>query len=278
MILSKISLPVNHDNMRHLICIHKEASSRIRAEASYMAETAVALPFFAGFAAALLFFFQALCVQQEVGGALLAAGRELSVLECEADKSSTGGNMLLAKTMLVKNLKKDSAAERFVKGGRMGISLANSDFSGHYIRLQADYRMRLGFGLFGRQELCMTQRLTCRKWTGESFAKEDEIVYIAKSGSVYHRKRGCSYLSPSVMRADGEISKLRNASGGKYYPCEKCMKGKKARNKNVYITKYGNRYHGNKTCSEIARTAIAARLAEVKDRKACSKCGREEES
>lgn len=275
MILNKISLPVNHDNARRLIRTHKEASSRIRAEASYMAETAVALPFFAGFAAVLLFFFQVLCVQQEVGGALLVTGREMSALEC-GTKKSPEGRAILAETMLVKNLKADSSAEQFVRGGRLGISLARSEFSGNYICLQADYRMRLPLGLFGMRDIPMAQRLTCRKWTGEDFSEEDEIVYITKKGSVYHRERSCSYLSPSVTQADvGEILELRNASGGKYYPCAKCVKGKKLPDKRVYVTKYGSRYHGKKNCSEIARTAVAARLAEVKDRRACSKCGRE---
>ena len=76
--LYKIFLPVKENRLRQIT----EASSCVRTEASYMVELSVALPFFTGFLAALLFFFQALCVQQEVGNALLAAGRELSVLAC----------------------------------------------------------------------------------------------------------------------------------------------------------------------------------------------------
>lgn len=274
MILNQISLPVNHNGgARRLSPLSQEAPSRIRMEASYMAETAVALPFFAAFFAALLFFFQILCVQQEVGGALLMAGRELSALECDEDGGFSAG-AIQAKTLLFKNLAKDSAAERFIKGGRLGISIAQSEFSGHYICLRADYRMRLPFGLFGGREICMEQRLKCRKWTGSSLGEDDQIVYIAKNGSVYHRRRSCSYLNPSVMQVSGSgISKLRNASGGKYYPCAKCMKGKRISGGQAYITRYGNRYHGKRNCSEIAREARAVRLAEVKDRKACSKCG-----
>lgn len=272
-LLNKISLPVYHGRIHHSAKTRQEASSRIRMEASYMAETAVALPFFTAFLAALLLFFQALSVQQEVGGALLAAGRKMSVLECQKEGSS-GGSLLLAKTLLFQNLKADSAAERFVRGGRMGISLAGSDFSGNYICLQADYCIPLPFGFFGRQQIDMTQRLKCRKWTGGQEDGDDEIVYITKNGSVYHKSRRCSYLSPSVSQTDGNgVTRLRNASGGKYYPCAKCMKRKSPNGRTVYITQYGNRYHGTKSCSEIMRTAIAARLSEVKGRKACSKCG-----
>ena len=52
-----------------------------------MAECAVAFPFFAAFMAVLLFFFQALVIQQAVGNALLKTGRELSVLACKNEKA-----------------------------------------------------------------------------------------------------------------------------------------------------------------------------------------------
>ena len=241
-----------------------------------MAETAVALPFFIGFMAVLLFFFQILTVQQEVGNAILSAGRELSVLDCHADKELQG-EYLLAKALIVKNLSKDSAAERFVKGGKTGISIAHSNFSGHYISLQADYQMQIPFGLFGSRKIRLTQRLKCRKWTGKRVGgDEDEIVYITKNGSVYHRKRDCSYIKPSVTGTNGSgILKLRNADGGKYYPCSKCMKNKSPDNMKVYITTYGNRYHSKKNCSEIKREVLAVHLSEVTQKRPCSKCGKE---
>lgn len=265
----KISLPV-------IRSIHKGAPFCIRIEASYMAETAVALPFFVGFMAILLFFFQILTVQQEVGNAMLSAGRELSVLDCYADKELQG-EYLFAKALIVKNLSKDSTTERFVKGGKTGISIAHSDFSGNYICLQADYQMQIPFGLFGSKKIRLTQRLKCRKWIGRrSGGDDDEIVYITKNGSVYHRNRDCSYIKLSVTSTNrSEISKLRNADGGKYYPCSKCMKNKSTDNMKVYITTYGNRYHSKKKCSEIKREVLAVHLSEVTQRRPCSKCGKE---
>ena len=82
----KISLPVKCKVFSKQI--DKEAPLCIRMEASYMAETAVAIPFFAGFMALLLFFFQVLMIQQEVGNALYIAGRELSVMESRENKGS----------------------------------------------------------------------------------------------------------------------------------------------------------------------------------------------
>ena len=264
----KISLPVTK-------CTHKGAPSCIRMEASYMVEAAVTLPFFVGFLTVLLFFFQILTVQQEVGNAMLAAGRELAVLESHTRKESKVEH-ILAKAMLIKNLNGDSMTDHFVKGGKIGISLIHSDFSGDYICLQADYQMRIPFGLFGKKNIHLTQRLKCRKWTGSNHSGlKEEIVYVTKNGTVYHRKRDCSYIKLSVTSVKGSgIEKLRNVSGGKYYPCTKCMKNKSPNHMEVYITTYGNRYHSRKNCSEIKRMVSAVRLSDVKQKTPCSKCGK----
>ncbi len=264
----KISLPVSHYTQ-------KEAPFCIRMQASYMVEAAVVIPFFIGFMAVLLLFFQLLAVQQEVGNAMLSAGRELSVLECCTEKE-TPGEYLAAKALLMKNLNRDSVAERFVKGGKTGISIKHSDFSGDYICLQADYQIQVPFGLFGKLKLHFTQRLKCRKWIGEKNEELNEvIVYVTTNGSVYHRKRECSYIKLSVTGTKGsEIAKLRNFNGEKYYSCSKCMKNKNPDGMEVYITTYGNRFHSKKNCSEIKRTVFAVRLSEVIQKTPCSKCGK----
>ncbi len=272
--LPEISLPANEQIIEQS---KKEAPFCIRANASYMVEFSMLLPFFVGFMAMLLFFFPMLMVQQEVGNALLATGRELSVLSCTQTEETAGAGWM-AEALFLKHLPQDSAAAQFVRGGRMGVFLHRSDFSGEQIWLKADYKMRLPFGLFGIRDFAMTQKLSCRKWTGrsEGDASEDVIVYMTKTGVVYHRKRECRYLSPHVSPADGSrIASLRNADGGKYYACPKCMEKQNAHGVTVYVTQYGNRYHGSSDCSRIKRSAFAVYLSEVTGRRCCSKCGGE---
>lgn len=271
----KISLPEKKKSIFKKL--RKGTPLCICAEASYMAESAVALPFFAGFMLVLLFFFQVLTVQQEVGNALFDAARRTAALECKADESPHTG-VLAARAFFIRNIPKDSAAESFIRGGRGHILLSNSDLSGNYVFLQADYKIRLPFGLFGNREIAVTQKVKCRKWTGSSGAKDsrEEIVFVTPQGNVYHRKRNCSYLEPIIESVSKrQVGKLRNADGGKYYSCVKCMKNKKDDNITVYIAKYGNRYHGNRNCSRIKRTVFAVRLSEVQGKRGCSKCGRE---
>lgn len=273
----KISLPVKVQMQKMQKQIHKEAPPCIRMEASYMAEAAVVLPFYAGFMVVLLFFFQVLMVQQNIGNALLATGRELSVLGCAADNREIV-DFISAEVLFYKNLKRDSAADSYVQGGKRGISLAQSEFSADYIVLQANYVMRLPIGLFGRQDIPLTQKIKVRKWTGstDEEADSDEIVYITPKGSVYHKAKDCSYLCPSVEGVGKErISKLRNENGGKYYACTKCMRSGSIQNGVVYITKYGTSYHSQADCSRIKHTVLAVRISEAGDRRACSKCGKE---
>lgn len=275
-IQNKISLPVKKKNRLVLRQIRKETFPCVRMEGSYMVELAVAIPFFTGFLMMLLFFFQILTVEQEVGNALFSTGRELAVVFCE-EQEETAGERLTAKALFLRNLAKDTASEEFVTGGRMGISLLESDLSGNYIRLKADYKIRFPIGLFGKKELRMTQKVMCRKWTGETDTNsKEEIVYVTKNGTVYHRSRDCTYLKPLVERINrSEVSRLRNAEGGKYYSCGACMKGNKANTMVVYITKYGNRYHGKSDCGRIKRTVFAIHLSEAEGKRACSKCGKE---
>lgn len=273
---NKISLPVKKKKRIMQKQISKEAFPCVRMEASYMADTAAALPFFVGFLMLLLFFFQILTVEQEVGNALFSTGRELSVT-CVWNQEDPAGESLAAKAALFKNLPKDSCAEKFIKGGRRGISLINSEFTGNYIRLRAEYKIQFPIGLFGKQEIRISQSTMCRKWTGNSGQNAfDEIVYLTKNGSVYHRSPVCTYLKPSIEGVSkSSVAALRNADGGRYYSCGRCMKGNSNSAGLVYLTKYGSLYHGRRDCSRIRRTAFAVHLSEVSGKKACSKCGKE---
>lgn len=52
------------------------------------------------------------------------------------------------------------------------------------------------------------------------------MVYVTESGSVYHRKLGCSYLNLSVQQISGSsVKALKNAYGEKYQACELCSRG-----------------------------------------------------
>lgn len=117
-----------------------------------------------------------------------------------------------------------------------------------------------------------------RKWTGYDVTpyregeEKEEWVYITESGTVYHWKRNCSYLNPTVRCTDtNQISFMRNRGGGRYTPCEICGDGYLTGV--CFYTDYGDRYHTSLQCSSLKRTVKRVLLSSVEHRPACSKCG-----
>lgn len=108
--------------------------------------------------------------------------------------------------------------------------------------------------------------------SGEESGQEDTYVYIAETGTVYHRNRGCSYLNPSIRRVEAwELETLRNKSGGVYYVCPLCESY--GAGEIYYVTDYGTGFHTSVSCSGLKRTIYEVKLSEAGSRGACSKCG-----
>lgn len=145
------------------------------------------------------------------------------------------------------------------------------------IDLMAEYRVSPPVRLMGYNDVIMFNRLRTRAWTGYDNAAnagnedEEEIVYIAETGTVYHRSRGCTYLKLSItVVSKEELDDERSANGSIYHGCEEC--GSRAGD-TVYITNYGTKYHGSLRCSKLKRTVSSVPISQVHDKSACSKCG-----
>ena len=115
-----------------------------------------------------------------------------------------------------------------------------------------------------------------RAWTGYDVERragedgEETYVYITDNGTAYHRSRACTHLTLSIMLVGKEeAAGMRNASGGKYSPCEKCGgEGSGI----VYVTKEGDRYHSTIECSGLKRSVRCIPLSEAGGRTPCSRC------
>lgn len=106
---------------------------------------------------------------------------------------------------------------------------------------------------------------------GDADETAQETVYVTATGKVYHKDLNCTHIKlsiQSVSRAD--ISEHRNSSGGKYHACDRCSAGIGS---SVYITTYGDKYHGSLECSGLKRNILEVSMEEVSGWKACSKCG-----
>lgn len=128
-----------------------------------------------------------------------------------------------------------------------------------------------------KYHLRLANRCYFHTWIGESIVEKKEtnskIVYITKTGSVYHLSKDCSYIDISVSSARyGDVGNLRNVDGQKYVKCDKCVKSEINENDKVYITPSGNVYHHNQYCGAIAREIIEIDISQIENRDLCSRC------
>ena len=147
-----------------------------------------------------------------------------------------------------------------------------------YITLYDYETAKLPFSVAGFGSRGTVQKVMVRSWvgyTGESFQAggKEELVYRTPEGEVYHRSRDCTYLRLTIRSVtSAELPDLRNESGGKYMPCEYCVKKHQA-GALVYITDYGSSYHNKNTCQGLKRTIMAVPISQVTGLRSCSRCG-----
>lgn len=147
-----------------------------------------------------------------------------------------------------------------------------------YIRLYDYDTAELPFTVLFSMRQPVLRKVVVRGWTGytgETFAEngQEEMVYKTPGGEVYHRSRDCTYLRLSVrIVSAAELPACRNESGGKYGPCEYCVK-KGTPGALVYIADYGTSYHNSRACQGLKRTVMAVPLSRVEGLRCCSRCG-----
>lgn len=187
-------------------------------------------------------------------------------------------NLFKMKSDMVSLIGADRLDRSIIEGGRSGISCLGSWYQSGTgeIHVYVSYKIQLPFPGFMNMKARQKDEFIVKAWTG--YEKPDmkdadgQIVYITDTGSVYHTNYQCSYLQLSIQFLPSSgLSGLRNLSGGKYRPCEKCVHGSAMAG--VYITNSGNRYHNSLNCSGLKRSIRAVPKSKVSGRGACSRCG-----
>lgn len=254
-------------------------------------EAAFVLPFFLFAVINILFAVNIIGTQSRVNAALHQVGNKIAfsgyVYRRTVDKvlpDSLAGvalTSLYARGQILEYVGREYLEQSCVVNGTGGISMAGSSVmeGDDMVDLQVSYRVKPFAPLMGFQGFAMRQRYYGRAWTGYDVTRyvsdvrqEDPMVYITKTGTVYHLDRNCTYLNPSVETVSAAaVADRRNQSGGKYHPCEIC-EGGRAQGQ-VYITSQGSSYHRLIQCPGLKRTIYTVPLSQVQGRGACSKCG-----
>lgn len=248
---------------------------------SMTVEAALVFPIFLLVVTAFVYLLFLTQLKTEVGRALTDSGKELSQAAVYSEQAGGMGStaaVILHSRRQVQKYLDGKAAAVIVKGGRESISVLGSSWEEEtsLIKVRASYQVVLPPGILWFEPLKIVQEKTVRGWTG--FEKREsgrdgegeEIVYVTDYGTVYHRDIGCRYLKLSIQHCDrGEIDGLRNESGGKYYPCERCWKDGADI---LFYTEDGTRYHQSLNCSSLIRGIRTILLSET-TLPPCSVCG-----
>ena len=195
---------------------------------------------------------------------------------------------LLIKSYVKKQMTIQNNLDLFIKGGYSGISFLGSNLydEEEFVTIQMTYKLKSPVFSDILPGFPVVQCVRMHSFNGHEVPKKistseedknEEVVYITENGSVYHTHSDCTYIKITLESvAYDTVSSLKNDSGGRYYPCEGCVKSTNEEfgelHNTVYITKFGTRFHISTSCSKIKRSIKQIKLSEIGNKKKCSKC------
>lgn len=244
----------------------------IQKRASMTVEAALVLPIFLFAMILVSYLGQLIKCQDEMQWAMTRVAREAS-----AEYGAGQSRLLKSQGYYLTKL------NCYIKGTGISVSLLESKLleKNDEIDLIASYQVTLPFRWIPVSNCRFRQRVHTRAFTGvesrdNDRKQKDTIVYVTKTGRVYHRNPECTYLKLSISQIKyADAGAMRNESGGRYKPCERCCRGKTFTVQSpIWIANYGDRFHSNRSCSGIKRSIQKIMLSEVGNRTPCSKCGK----
>ena len=258
--------------------------------ASMTVEAALVLPLFLFFLIDIMSAINMIGLQSRLNAALHQTGNQMAIAGYTYGQAagtvlpegiaSTALTQLYAGNQILDYVGREYLNQSCVKNGAAGIHLNGTSImkGDDIIEIRLSYQLEPLFRIPGYEGFEAGSSYYGHAWTGydvengmSDFTKEDPMVYITETGTVYHTNRNCTYLNPSVRAVDiSDIEGSRNQSGGKYYPCELC--GRQNAQGKVYITGQGSSYHSSINCSGLKRTIYTIPLSQAGGRGRCSKC------
>lgn len=257
-----------------ILPIQSERASTFASKGSITLEAAVVIPIFFFAVLCLVYLLEMMAIQTTLHHAMHSVGKEIAQAAYSSPMISTYG----IEQHLIKTVGEERLNKSMIAGGAKGLdcSKSRSDWNTTVMDLSVCYDLEIPVLFFRIPVLSREETLRVKGWTGyvagANGAQKEEVVYVTDYGLVYHQDMYCTYLELSIKAVRPEdVESLRNQTGGKYSPCEYCG-GKEIEGNRMYVTDYGDRYHGSLDCSRIKRNIYAVPLNEVYGLGGCSKC------
>lgn len=252
--------------------------SPVRLKGSMALEGSMVLPIFLFFMMTVLLSLEAVRIQSNVQEALHQAGNESAFTQNRLEIQR--GYKVDTAESIAAYIKKQKFPYLCVDKGEEGIVVrdySSVDVNG-FIYLQVHYKLKPFIRWIPIGDIVFEDEYYSHAWTGfqgnedtDRNKEEDICVYITKTGSRYHTTCECTYLQvPIKAVSDEQIGEIRNASGRKYYPCERCRPNESGM---FFVSEDGSRYHGRSDCASLKRTVYMISLSKAQGYIPCSKCG-----
>ncbi|MBE5876860.1 MAG: hypothetical protein E7290_08260 [Lachnospiraceae bacterium] len=263
-------------------------SFKKKAQASMSVEAALVMPLFLFALINLISVIEIYRVQSNLSVAMHRTAKEIAVYgyeyqelmgEGSAYKIESLGLTYLFAARRVKDILGEEYLNRSpIRNGVNGISWLRSQVleEEDCIDLIATYQVEPMIDIMGFGSFAMCNRIRTRAWTGYGTVadsvepEQEELVYVAEYGTVYHLSAYCTHLKLSIRSVDIErIGEYRNLEGREYVECNHCFDEYAV---TFYITDYGELAHCSLACSSLKRTYDVVSLSEVGDKVLCQRC------
>lgn len=259
----------------------KRASApEVTKKGSLTVEAAFGIPLFLFAALCLIWLIEIQSIRLSLINAAQGAAKSASESTAVLPVLNTGK----LKSDIVSMIGAERIDRSIIKGGSSGISCSGSYLSldTGEINMKVSCQIELPLPLFEKPSVKLKEEFRLSSWRGYtketgdgSGGQDSDIVYVTDNGSVWHEDYQCSYLQLSIRYVPySGLSGIRNESGGRYYPCEKCVFGSAMAG--VYITEDGGKYHNSLSCSGLKRTIHAVHRSDISGLGGCSRCSGQE--
>lgn len=251
----------------------KERTSAFTSNGSITVEAAFAVSLFFFAAICLVTMLEIMSIQTSVNNALHAVGKEY-MAEAYLRPFMSPGEI---EKKVVDHIGKERLDKSYIVDGCAGLDLSDSKkyWDTTIMDLTAKYQIEIPIAVFRIPMLWQTETVRVKGWTGREWQfhelEHQKLVYVTDYGVVYHADRYCTYLDLSIRALNkADVEEYRSQNGSKYKACMLCAFS--MNQDQVYITDYGERYHGSLECSGLKRSVYAVPLADVYGLGGCSKC------
>lgn len=242
---------------------------------SITVEAALVVPLFIFVIIGIIYINQLLYRQEQVQCALETAAKQTSL-----EYALSGKKMAVNPAVMTAKINAFVSGRSDANASIIGITKSKIYEDTDQMEFVAGYTITSPIPVFMKRIFCFNEKYYGRAFTGvltrmtSSEQKEDQMVYVTKTGKVYHETLTCHHLKLGLQQVFiKELEKRRSEDGHIYYPCEKCCAGKELPDSQVVvICNYGSRYHVQKNCQKISRSIREIPISQVEGRTPCKTC------